>query len=101
MTNDTMRARTLLTTRAVASAAKTLGSNSCKRWLANGGFEALLMGLGWLAQRLMHLMGLLGWLARRLMHLAKPRLTVQLANAPLIAVGTSIAVGTFRLENNP
>jgi hypothetical protein len=59
------------------------------------------MGLGWLAQRLMHLMGLLGWLAQRLMHLAKPRLTVHLANAPLIAVGTLIAVGRFRLRNSP
>jgi hypothetical protein len=64
---------------------------SCKRWLANGGLEGLIEGL---------LMGL-GWLAQRLLHLAKPRLTVRLASAPLIGVGTLIAVGAFRLGHNP
>jgi hypothetical protein len=38
-------------------------------------------------------------LAQRLMHLAKTRLTVHLANAPLIAVGTLIAFGAFRVSN--
>jgi hypothetical protein len=32
---------------------------------------------------------------------AKIRLTRHLVNAPLIAVGTLIAIGTFRLRNNP
>ncbi len=37
-------------------------------------------------------------------HLAKSQLTVlakTLRNAPLIAAGTLIAIGTFRLRNNP
>jgi hypothetical protein len=34
-----------------------------------------------------------------MIHFAKTRLTRHL-NAPLIAVGTSVAVGTFRLRNN-
>ena len=44
--------------------------------------------------------------AQQMIHLAKTRfakirLTRHLVNAPLIAAGTLIAVGTFRPRNNP
>ena len=36
-----------------------------------------------------------------LIHLAKTRLTTHLVSAPLIAAGTLVVVGTFRLRHNP
>ena len=65
---------------------------SCQRRVANGGREDLLLGRGFLQGSVLR--------AQQTIQLAKIRLTRHL-NAPLIAVGTLIAVGMFRLRNNP